>query len=225
MPPQLLSWLPRLRYQDGLISIDPDYAWHPVVRVSWYAVAAYCNYRSMREGLPPVFDDQLECFDLSRTGYRLPTEAEWEYAAREQGKELSYGWGEEDQVDGNIADRSYHRKYPQHPVRQDYNDGYVYTAPVASFRPNALGLFDMSGNASEWCINWFYRYPGFENTACLENPAGPDRNPSEGRFKTWRGGSWYDHGLKLVTTNRGWYSPDNAGSISDTGFRLARSGF
>lgn len=95
------------------------------------------------------------------SGYRLPTEAEWEYTAREQGKELSYAWGDEDQVDGNIADRSYHRKYPQHPVWQDYNDGYVYTAPVASFRPNSLGLYDMSGNAAEWCINWFYRYPGY----------------------------------------------------------------
>ncbi len=215
--------LPRIEYLGDKLTIDSRYLRHPVLRVSWYAAAAFCNYQSAQEGLALVFSDTLDVFDLSRKGYRLPTEAEWEYAARSGGKEMSYAWGESENVDGNIADEAYYRKFPQHPRWEDYDDGFEYSAPVASFGANSLGLYDMSGNVAEWCINWFYRYPGYENTAFFENPAGPEGKPPEGRYRTWRGGSWFDHGIKLMTTSRGFFSPENAGSVSDLGFRLARS--
>jgi formylglycine-generating enzyme required for sulfatase activity len=130
----------------------------PVVRVSWRDAARFCKWLSRREG----------------RRYRLPTEAEWEYACR-AGTDTAYWWGDEPDVTGtvaNVSDRNYYKIYPnsKNPV-MDMDDGYMYSAPVGSYRPNPFGLYDMVGNAAEWCQDrWARLY--YERSPAVD-PQGP----------------------------------------------------
>jgi formylglycine-generating enzyme len=129
---------------------------YPVVHVSWFDAQEYCR----------------------ASGKRLPTEAEWEYAARAGLRDADYPWGREETPGGR-----YMANYWQHD-REHPADGFLALAPVKSFPPNRFGLFDMSGNVWEWCGDWFADdyYPQSQR----ENPTGP----GEGRERVLRGGSW-----------------------------------
>jgi formylglycine-generating enzyme required for sulfatase activity len=151
---------------------------HPVVCVSWNDVIAYCNWRSDMEGLTPVYTIEKDkvSADFNAKGYRLPTEAEWEYAARCGGKGYKYLWGDGDPLGkrgGNIADEALQRAYTKSKLAiwKGYDDGYVYTAPVGSFDPNEFGLYDMTGNVWEWCWDW-YGEDYYKNSP-KKNPLGP----------------------------------------------------
>jgi formylglycine-generating enzyme required for sulfatase activity len=150
--------------------VKAGYEMYPVICVNWYGAVAYCKWLSEKTG---------------RT-YRLPTEAEWEYAARNGGKEIRYSWGNEfpkANIGGNIADGTYKKKYPDYAMATaDYSDGFIYTSPVSQFEPNTMGLFDMSGNVAEWCGDWKDDYAASSDT----NPTGPET----GDDKVTRGGSW-----------------------------------
>jgi sulfatase modifying factor 1 len=214
---ELDGWSPffdgrKLARQAGMSWRSPGFeqnARHPVTVVSWYDAEAYCAW----------------------AGGRLPTEAEWEYAARggQEGEMYVWGNGVLPLVGGvrqaNVADESAKRAYATWTTVPGYDDGYTYTAPVGKFAPNAFGLFDMEGNVAEWCSDWYddgaYTAGG---TASL-GPQGGDsvanpKGPALGEHRVVRGGSWVDDASFLRTSRRYWDPP--ATHMSFMGFRCAR---
>lgn len=135
---------------------------HPVVQVSWNDAMAYIEWLNRRAG----------------KRFRLPTEAEWEYAARNGGKRYKYSWG-----NNNKAEDSLNQQHYQKFQILDGDDRYVYTSPVGSFEANELGLYDMTGNVSEWCSDWYGE--NYYVKSSKQNPQGP----SIGESRILRGGS------------------------------------
>jgi formylglycine-generating enzyme required for sulfatase activity len=166
-----------------LTSRDPKYTWretgfpqtdeHPVVNVTWNDAAEFCRWLSAKE---------------QRT-YRLPTEAEWEYACRGGSTTAFCNGDDPEQLSevGNIVDASARRRFPDRIAIRG-SDGHIFTARVASFKPNALGIYDMHGNVWEWCADWFGPYPSGPHT----DPRGPaDADAKFGFGRVIRGGDWY----------------------------------
>jgi formylglycine-generating enzyme required for sulfatase activity len=169
---------------------------HPVVCVSWNDIQHYISWLNSQ----------------STGGYRLPTEAEWEYAAR-GGTQTPYFWGSA--VDakackyGNVDDKNWSNKFP-------CNDGYKYTTPVGRYRANNFGLYDISGNVWEWtCSEYDKNYKGGEKQCLGKN------NASNGDLLVARGGSFNDTPRRLRMDNRYGYWPWER--LDHWGFRLART--
>lgn len=185
---------------------------HPVIHVSWNDAIAYCNWLSKLEGLRPAYIIQGTVKpDWTANGYRLPTEAEWEYAAREGGKKVRFGNGKNtaDPKEINFAGLKEYKK--AYSVIGEYR---TKTVPVGSLQcPNALGLHDMSGNVWEWCWDWYKTYP----TVLETDPKGPD----SGSFRVFRGGSWVSNPQGVRAADRSVNAPDNR--VNSIGFRLART--
>ena len=175
---------------------------HPVQEVNWYEVVKWCNAASERAGLPPVYrvsnggavyrtGELAPYIDYTQQGYRLPTEAEWEKAARGGSSGKRFPWGDLISHDNanyyaNGSAYSYdvspYSSYTYHP---SYNDGsFPYTSPVGSFAANGYGLYDMSGNVFEWCNDWYGS--SYYSSSPGSDPAGP----TTGAFRVRRGGSW-----------------------------------
>ena len=162
----------------------------PVVRVAWYGAAAYCNWRSVRDSRQPCYDPSTWSCDFAKNGYRLPTEAEWEKAARGGIAGLRFPWSDADTIQHSRAnynstpDYSYDTS-PTRGYHPDYDDGdEPYTNPVDSFAPNGYGLYGMAGNVWEWCNDW---YDGnYYANSDLSDP----RGPATGNWRVLRGGSW-----------------------------------
>jgi formylglycine-generating enzyme required for sulfatase activity len=169
----------------------------PMVMVSWYGAAAYCNWRSQQEGYQSLYDlsDPNWPCDFSKHGYRLPTEAEWEYAARggEHSPYYRFPWG--DTISHSQANYRSSAEYPYdvsptgsyHP---DWDDGISpITAPVGIFSANGYGLYDMTGNVWEWCNDWW------SETYYSESPYDNPTGPATGTCLVIRGGSWLNDAL------------------------------
>jgi sulfatase modifying factor 1 len=150
---------------------------HPVVCVSWRDAVAYCEWLS----------------GLTGRSVRLPTEAEWEFSARERGMRPRYGWGN-GEPNGNVADETAGAKWPSLKIWSGYSDGYVTTAPVGKFRPNSIGLYDMSGNVLEWCADSYGSYTKEQKNDPIVR--------KEDSFKVLRGGSWFNAEPGVRTTAR-----------------------
>lgn len=184
----------------------------PVENVSWHDAILYCNKRSIAENLTPAYaitcsgDTMMVTWDRKANGYRLPTEAEWEYACR-AGTVTPFFTGENVTVD----QANYYGTYPY----DGYPSGHYRnrTIPTGSLVPNAWGLYDMHGNVWEWCWDWYGAY----DTAAAENPAGPD----SGTYRVNRGGGWNDFGRHLRSAYRAAYPPEN--KTFNLGFRIARN--
>jgi formylglycine-generating enzyme required for sulfatase activity len=217
---QFAAFAPRHRSGEfeGTSLEEPD---HPVVQVSWLEAVRYCNWLSAQEGLPLVYaieGDEVRGFNPNATGYRLPTEAEWAFAARlDQGAPpRTFPWGEtrapEKNRQGNFADDTVRHLLAR--TIPTYLDGHLATAPVGTFAPNGFGLYDLGGNVAEW-INDFYGATAEELGQAVRDPLGPGR----GRYHVIRGSSWM-HG-QLVDLRLSFRDYGETGR-QDLGFRVAR---
>jgi formylglycine-generating enzyme required for sulfatase activity len=186
--------------------------------VSWQDAAAYCNWLSEQEGLAPAYVSQggrLVPAVPATVGYRLPTEAEWEWVARASGGTLrKYPWGDSLPIPpgaGNFADRRAQPLVPQ--VLVDYDDGYAVTAPVGSFAGNSSGFYDLGGNVAEWTHDLYTVQPP-TNAVAVDPAAG-----GAGTLRVIRGSSWQH---AAVTELRLAYRDFGDGKRNDLGFRIAR---
>ena len=175
----------RIEQRGGTYSTKGSYGKHPVTEVTWYGAVAYCNWKSEALNLQPVYriSGTNVSADWNADGYRLPMEAEWEFAARSRGGSDKWaGTSSEGSLSsyGNFCDTNCGESWKT----EDQNDGYGNTAPVGSFRPNDLGLKDMSGNVWEWCWDWS------DSDYYKNSPSRNPRGPSTGSRRVRRGGSW-----------------------------------
>jgi len=217
----------QIDYSAGLFSVRSkggrDMSDDPVVQVSWYGAAGYCNWRSRMEGYQPCYNlSAWEC-DFTKNGYRLPTEAEWEYAARggRHDPYCRFPWG--DTISHNWA--NYYSYWfggtPYFPYdlnqtscyHPHWNDGInPFTSVVGSFRPNGYGLYDMAGNIWEWCNDWYDE--SYYDISLFDNPQGP----TGGTDRLLRGGGWYRHPNLCRVAYRNGNDPDSC--YYDIGFRI-----
>ena len=202
---------------------------HPVHTINWYDMVKWCNARSEKEGRSPAYYTNATQSVVYRTGridvqnawvkwnagYRLPTEAEWEKAARGGLSGKRFPWG--DTITHSQANyyssssyaydisptRGYHPSYD--------NDPMPYTSPVGSFAPNGYGLYDMAGNVWEWCWDWFGSYSSGSQT--------DPRGPTSGSDRVRRGGCWYGSAYFCRVAYRYYLWPD--GVLGNLGFRSA----
>ena len=188
----------QISYNGSALYVENNYDNYPVIEITWYGAAAFCNYFSEREGLAPVYDLSDWTANWNANGYRLPTEAEWEYAARGGNQSQGYKYSGSDNPDD---------------VAWYYNNSGSSTHTVGTKQANELGLYDMSGNVWEWCWDWYGAYSSDSQT----DPKGPD----SGSYRVERGGSWHFHSEFVRVAVRGVdYTSD---SRYDVGFRLLRT--
>jgi formylglycine-generating enzyme len=188
---------------------------HPVIHVSWNDALAYCNWLSQAQGLDSVYDTEgpLKC-NWQNPGFRLPTEAEWEFAASMgNGKKTRFGNGKDI---ANPVEMNFGATKAAKPAYSLVGEYRQNTVPVGGLNcPNGFGLHDLSGNVWEWCWDWLDEK--YYEKSPANNPHGPDA----GSFRAIRGGSWVSRPQNCRVAYRSNYAPGIR--RNDLGFRLART--
>jgi formylglycine-generating enzyme required for sulfatase activity len=190
---------------------DPKYSWrnpgfvqgddHPVVNVTWNDAVVLAKWLSEKEGVK----------------YRLPTEAEWEYACR-AGTRTRYASGDDPKSllkMANVFDLDageYWQRWAQFALAG--HDGFAFTSPIGSFAPNAWGLYDMHGNVWEWVSDWY------GNDYYARSPTDNPQGPADGSVRVRRGGSWHTWALYARSSYRNWITPSSRYTL--VGMRLVR---
>ncbi|MDN5354274.1 MAG: hypothetical protein PWQ09_1030 [Candidatus Cloacimonadota bacterium] len=189
----------------------------PVENVSWYDAVEFCNKKSEMEGLEKCYSGR-GC-DFSKNGYRLPTEAEWEYAARGgiESDNANYRYAGSNDID-KVA--WYWKNSGDTRLSGNWDYGKIdnnncRTHPVGQKQPNELGIYDMSGNVGEWCWDWY------DSNYYAYSPKNNPQRPSSGSYRVNRGGSWADSADGCRVAGRSGGDPDR--SYSGIGFRVVRS--
>jgi formylglycine-generating enzyme required for sulfatase activity len=194
-------------------ALSLDDARQPAVNVTWADAAAYCHWLDTQAG-GRKFGAAGGTPDA---GYRLPTEAEWAWAARYAGRTETarFPWGESlppPSPSGNFADRSVAAVLAS--TLEDYDDGYAATAPPARFAPDPSGIFDLAGNVAEW-VHDFYAIQPPSDTAANRDPSGP----ADGKHHVIRGSSWMQASVSALRWS---YRDYGSEPRPDVGFRCAR---
>jgi formylglycine-generating enzyme len=204
----------QIAYNSGVFSVlnkgARNMANDPMVVVSWYGAAAYCNWRSRQDGYRPCYNLSTWDCNFSNNGYHLPTEAQWEYAARGSFSGYRFPWG--DTISHSQAnyynvsgDYSYDLGGPPWGYDRIWSsDGIVpFTSPVGRFAPNGYGLYDMAGNVWQWCNDWY------SSTYYSSSPPTNPTGPASGSYPVLRGGSWRNSALDCRVASRYYYDPDD----------------
>ena len=201
-------------FERAVVVQDPKHTWrdpgfpgftpgpeHPVLMISWQDAEAFCRWLSEKEGRV----------------YRLPTEAEWEYAAR--GGTTTPWWSGADPATlataANTADAPLRARVPKARWAAEWSDGFAFLAPVGSYRPNPFGLYDVTGNVWEWCHDWYDA--DYYASSPAEDPTGPEI----GSFRTIRGGGWFNDARQNRSAQRIYFNPTFRYCLL-SGFRVVR---
>jgi formylglycine-generating enzyme required for sulfatase activity len=179
------------RHPEGPQSEVGDRGDHPAIHVSWRDAVAYCAW----------------------SGTRLPTEAEWEYAARGGAHGAAFPWGDDLEPGGEHRMNVFQGTFPGHDTAAD---GHAGTAPVGEYQPNGFGLYNVTGNVWEWCADWYDA--AYYARASREGPTGPER----GTHRVMRGGSYLCHisyCRRYRVSARSGNEPDS--TTGNLGFRVA----
>ena len=193
----------------------------PASRIAWRDAVRFCNWLSQKEGLPPAYEERgrdVVLIEPVGTGYRLPTEAEWAWAARfaAGASNHRFPWGGEAEPapgSGNYADASAAGIVSS--ALLSYRDGFPVASPVGANGANKLGLFDVGGNVAEWVHDRYRIYPRSSSAAPVKDPKGPET----GGLRVIRGSSWK---TASETQLRLAYRDYGKEGREDVGFRIAR---
>jgi len=209
---------------------------HPVYHIDWYDAVKWCNARSQMEGLVPCYYTDTVHTAVYKTGqmapyvnwtaggYRLPTEAEWEKAARGGASAHRFPWSDVDTLSHSRANYQSEgppwHPYDLSPTRgyhPTFNDGvYPYTSPVGYFAANGYGLYDMAGNLFAWCWDWWADWYWKAEATQADT-----RGPTSGTYHVVRGGSWSYNGAATTCSSRGNMGAPTEASVHH-GFRCVR---
>ena len=212
-----LGSLSRITWDGSTFGVVAGYENHPMVLVSWYGTLAFCNWRGAMEARLLAYDlSTWEC-NFSANSYRLPTESEWEKAARGGAAGHRFPWSDSDFIQHARANyySSTTYAYDTSPTRHYHPTFAVgsppHTSPVGYFASNAYGLYDMAGNVWEWCNDW-YSFTYYQ--WCVDNcttPCPNPRGPTSGTYRVVRGGCWGGNAASCRVAFRTYAGPDGHG--------------